>query len=421
MEPFRFVHVARLLLDHPLCATGPLPDSIRPIVEDATLLAWDRVVDVCLEESVDFLLVTGGEADLFEAGLRGPAALVRGFERLTEHGIPVVTSGPIGARTAHWPSGLLIPDDVHRLDESEDIAIRRDDRVLAIVTAEDVRNGPTASGTPRLLKLTVDDESAFRIVVAPSETEWAPIETRGETDAASEAPRVDYHASGGSAIARSFAVGRRMFYDPGPPQGLRPTELGPRGCALVTVRPDGHWEQVFVPTAAVRYESIQVAVTPEQSRDDLLLEMIVALERLPRCPSDRVWLVAAKVTGSGPCLEMLGNERERETFVAELHADHGIHDVQIHIHSLRIHPAVETPQKETVDDSLIRDFDRRLDERVAHPHWALQRSLDESRLNSGPWTEPLRALLGALDTGDIAAEARRLGREWFATEEEPSR
>jgi DNA repair protein SbcD/Mre11 len=420
MEPFRFVHAARLLLDHSLCGTGPLPDSIRPIVEDATLLAWDKVVEVCLAESVDLLLLAGDAAELVEQGLRGTAALIRGLEQLSARGITVVITGSASVPAKSWPAGLTWPDGVVHLEDSDEAAVQRDGKLLAIVRPQLNAKASPTDDTPRLLKLTSDDPNVFRILVSHSDAEWSPVDSRSDSSEPADTSSIEYHATGGGTTLRNITIGRRIVHDPGPPQAIRPLETGPRGCALVCVDEAGHWERTFVPTAPVRFESIHLTVNPDQTRDDLLLEMIVALERLLRYPSDRVWLLAVNVSGAGPCMEMFGNERDRDAFLSTFHADHGIRDVQIFVHAVRLHPTVVRDAETEGDDELIRQFDRRLTERVAHPQWALQRCLDESRLQGGPWAAPLRSLLAELDAGEIAADARRLGLEWFATEEGPS-
>jgi hypothetical protein len=409
-----------MLLDCSLRGIGPVPDSIRSIVEDATLLAWEKVVETCLAESVDLLLVAGDDTELVEQGLRGPATFIRGLERLSARGITVVIAGGASDHANSWPSGLRWPANVVRLESPDEVAVRRDDTLLAVVHSEGDGKEKPVEETPWLLKLSADEEPALRILVCPGDSQWSSVAAWGDSSGPAEPSEVDYHATGGGANSRTIAIGRRMLHDPGPTQAIRPLETGPRGCALVCVDANGRWERTFVPTAPVRFETIHLTVGPDQTRDDLLLEMIVALERLPRYPSDRLWLLAVNVTGAGPCLELLGDEREKEAFLSAFHADHGIHDVQVHVHAVRLHPTAIAPSGKEVDDDLIRQFDRRLSERAAHPQWALQRCLDESRLHGGPWATPLRSLLAELEASEIAAGARQLGREWFAAEEEKS-
>lgn len=62
-DSFRFIHATNLRLDQPLTGAGALSADDRSIVEDATLTAFTRIVDACLQNDVDFLLLTG---DCFE-------------------------------------------------------------------------------------------------------------------------------------------------------------------------------------------------------------------------------------------------------------------------------------------------------------------------------------------------------------------
>lgn len=72
IEPFRFIHATNLRLDESLMRTGPLEGQARLIAEDATLLAFERIVEHCIDRDVDFLLLTGNAFD-FEAFTVRPA------------------------------------------------------------------------------------------------------------------------------------------------------------------------------------------------------------------------------------------------------------------------------------------------------------------------------------------------------------
>ena len=95
MDSFRCLLASRLLLDHQLhgtrfSANSTLAPEVRKFVEDATLIAYERIVDACLMHDVDCLLISGDCFDPGDHSLRGPAALVRGIQRLAERDIPVI-------------------------------------------------------------------------------------------------------------------------------------------------------------------------------------------------------------------------------------------------------------------------------------------------------------------------------------------
>ncbi|HTI49968.1 MAG TPA: hypothetical protein VL475_03415 [Planctomycetaceae bacterium] len=423
MESFRFVHAARLLLDRQLQSAGPVPERVRPIVEDATLIAWERVIECCLEEAVDLLLITGECCDPADGGLRGFAGLARGLERLAEHKIPVVVAAGPSTSAGAWLAGLDWPTNVTQLVGTDEIPILRDRKLLAIVRQG--VGGPAArcSENPWLLRLPVDNEERpFNIWFTPGDSEspfWPADEmAHSFREPAGANPGVGYHAASGSAAPRTVSIDGTAIHDPGPIQALRPLETGPRGCTLVAVDASGKWKRTFVPTAPVRFEQLGLSVTAEHTRDDLLLDMIAALEQLPRHTSDRVWLIAWNIVCAGSCPPLLHDETARAQLLQTLESNHGLRDLHVHTQAVRIRTDRETPSGQALGDELSREFDSRLQDRVARSQWALARCLDDSRLHGGPWETPLRSLLADFDAGEIAVDARDLGLRWLAVGKE---
>ena len=59
----RFIHAADIHLDSPLRGLEAYPGAPAERLRIATRQAFDRVVELCLEERADFLIVAG---DLFD-------------------------------------------------------------------------------------------------------------------------------------------------------------------------------------------------------------------------------------------------------------------------------------------------------------------------------------------------------------------
>jgi exonuclease SbcD len=79
---FRFVHTADLHLDAPLRSLALKDEELSELVGNATRRALERIVDLCLEEKVDALLIAG---DLYDGDMRSmktAAFLVSEMERL---------------------------------------------------------------------------------------------------------------------------------------------------------------------------------------------------------------------------------------------------------------------------------------------------------------------------------------------------
>jgi exonuclease SbcD len=79
---FRFIHAADLHLDAPLKSLALKDEELSELVGNATRRALERIVDLCLEEKVDALLIAG---DLYDGDMRSmktAAFLVSEMERL---------------------------------------------------------------------------------------------------------------------------------------------------------------------------------------------------------------------------------------------------------------------------------------------------------------------------------------------------
>lgn len=90
-EPQRFIHAANVRLDVPVSVqtTEALTDELRFAFEDATLHAFDEVIDASIRHDVDFLLLSGNVFIEADRSLRARLALLKGVRRLAEHDIQV--------------------------------------------------------------------------------------------------------------------------------------------------------------------------------------------------------------------------------------------------------------------------------------------------------------------------------------------
>ena len=86
---FRFVHTADLHLDAPLRSLALKDQDLAALVGNAIRQTLVRIIDLCLEESVDALLISG---DLYDGNIRSmktAAFLVNEMERLNLGGVSV--------------------------------------------------------------------------------------------------------------------------------------------------------------------------------------------------------------------------------------------------------------------------------------------------------------------------------------------
>jgi DNA repair protein SbcD/Mre11 len=85
---FSFVHAADLHLDTPFKGIGTTAPRVAERLREASLLAFDSLVELCLERGVAFLVIAGDIYDGPERGLRAQLRFRDGLDRLSAAGIP---------------------------------------------------------------------------------------------------------------------------------------------------------------------------------------------------------------------------------------------------------------------------------------------------------------------------------------------
>jgi hypothetical protein len=377
MESFRCIHAARVLLDHPLRGSGAVAGDVRRVIEDATFVSFENIIDACLVHNVDGLLLSGEIIDVDNKGLRGPAALVRGMGRLAERDIAVVLdAGPRGQWTG-WPAGLRFPPNAHRLgpDFEGQVSMARQGQLRATITAED---------------------PSVRLHDATSNWQIQLPEAQG--------------------TFRTFPLISELE----PAQGLDPQATGPHGCALIEFEAGRAPRQTRIATAPVRWECFDIPVSVEMSRDDLVQEMAATLEKASRNACEKVWLVGWTVSGEGALVESLSRPRFRDSLIAELAQLDPLPGIHVHTYSLRASTPLSAVRRLAVHDELANEFAARLDARFARPGAALRDCLAGSTLRGGPWESKMETLLVELHAEEVAREANRMASEWLEVPEASS-
>lgn len=111
---FRFVHAADLHLDTPFSGIGRAAPDVAEALREASLQAFDGLIDHTLRVGASFLLLAGDLYDGPEHGLRAQRRLQAGLERLDAAGIRVfIVHGnhdPLSGWSAirEWPGSVTV-------------------------------------------------------------------------------------------------------------------------------------------------------------------------------------------------------------------------------------------------------------------------------------------------------------------------
>ncbi|HEX4801987.1 MAG TPA: DNA repair exonuclease [Myxococcaceae bacterium] len=300
---FKFVHAADLHLDSPLRArtAGPL----QGIFEDATFAALRRIVDLCLAEKAEFLLLAGDLFEYRDRSVRARLELRRQLGRLDAAGIRTFIVHGNHDPLCCEPKSLRLFDSVKVFSASwEEVELRRDGHLLCRIqgvsypqerVAEDLtplfsRQGPEF--TIGLLHANVGGN--------PAHPNYAPCSL-----ADLDARCLDYWALGHVHTRDEHRLpGGGVAVYPGNPQGRHIAETGERGCVLVEVK-DGRAQPRFWPLESVRWSRLEVDIAPLPTIDSLA-DAICQKIADAACAGPDAHAVEVCLIGAGPLHYELG-------------------------------------------------------------------------------------------------------------------
>lgn len=253
MPRYQFLHAAELRLDAPFIGIGRMPTALSALLRDASLRAWEALVETAITRRVAAVLLSGGLCEGLERGVRAQLRLRQGLARLAEHGIAVFVA--VGARDAPdgltavggWPAGVV----VFAPGTASSAALRRDGQHLATICGAGIAadEGPEAAAR----RLGRGDQAGPTIALLPSLV--------GRGGAAIDALRgagIDYWALGGAADFAILHARDPWLVTPGTPQARALSDEGAHGAALVDVE-DGAIARVSLePLDRVRMASVRI-------------------------------------------------------------------------------------------------------------------------------------------------------------------
>ena len=336
---FRFIHAADIHLDSPLRGLESYPGAPVERLRIATRQAFERVVDVCLEERVDFLIVAGDLFDTEVKDFNAALAAANQLRRLKDANILVYLilgnhdSRDETTRHVPWPANVKLFD--HKRPEtvihpSLPIALHGMSYPKREVT-ENLVPGYPAPVAERfnigLLHTNVGGNSQHA-AYAPCSVE--ELVAKG----------YDYWALG---HVHDFAIlhERPHVVYAGNTQGRHAREIGPKGCLLVTVDAGGDGGEVreveFRETDAVRWYRETIPLQPNDDEDALLDATRVRLREIVAAAENRLVAVRLEYTGRCAVHSQLAKDASRQQLIANLRALASDFGDDVWIEKIRFH------------------------------------------------------------------------------------
>ena len=310
----RFVHAADLHLDSPFTGLkSAAPENVARSLYEATFEAYTNIIDLCITERVDALLVAGDIYDGADRSFRAQHRFIAGLQQLDDAGIRSFVCHGNHDPLDGWEARLDYPPTCYRFGaQFEAVPVFADEPDRAIVHGISY---PTRDVYDNLaLRLRHVDDEPFSIGLMhanvdnnPSHDLYAPCSL---DDLAGSG--IDYWALGHVHTHQVLNERSPTVVYPGNSQGRHPNETGARGVYLVEVNDDGNVRMEFRAMDVVRWERTSIDIGAIETEQELLDALDERMQDLLDAADGRPVIARATLSGRG---ELHGFLRRPDTDV----------------------------------------------------------------------------------------------------------
>ncbi len=294
---FRFIHAADIHLDSALRGLERYEGAPVDEIRGATRRAFDNLIELAIDEEVDFVLLAGdlydGDWKDYNTGLY----FMKRMDRLREAGIKVFIVAGNHDAASQITKQLRLPDNVKMFAtrtpgrvvlKNLDVAIHGQGFANRAVTEDLSKAYP--QGDPQLFNIGVLHTC---LDGKPGHEPYAPCTVDGLRSKG-------YHYWAlGHVHKREVISQDPWIVFPGNTQGRHMRETGSKGCALVTVDNGEVPEVIHHEVDVLRWSLCEVDVTNSETADDVYEQVHKALQQVLDSADGRP--VAARVVLQGVC------------------------------------------------------------------------------------------------------------------------
>ncbi|PKQ20996.1 MAG: hypothetical protein CVT66_01890 [Actinobacteria bacterium HGW-Actinobacteria-6] len=277
-RPVRFIHAADLHLDAPFGGVDAQDARVRDALASSTYRALESLVALCIERGADFLVISGDVYNQAERRVRSQIAFAKAASTLEHAGIRVFVVHGNHDPSSGWSAGIAMPGNVTVFadDRVERFAVERDGEPLCALYGRSYRRSAETTNLAKGFKREIGDTVAIGVLHTnvggrPGYDDYAPCTLEDLRSGG-----MDYWALGHIHKPEILSEAPFAVYA-GCPQGLDPTQSGPRGCFEVTID-DGVVAAEFLPLAAIGWHQAEADLTAATRLDDVRDAIAAAMD-----------------------------------------------------------------------------------------------------------------------------------------------
>ncbi|TPM25287.1 DNA repair exonuclease [Mesorhizobium sp. B2-3-5] len=311
---FRFIHTADIHLDSPLRSLALRNSELAELVGDASRQAFAAIVDLCLAERVDALVIAGDLYDGDQTSMKTARFLASQTTRLHQAGIRVYMIRGNHDAMSRITKQLVLPDTVT-------IFGGRCQSVIQSGPGVDVAFHGLSFANPKapdslLPKFAAPQEGAANVGIMHTSLAGSPGH---DVYAPCSVADVDGHGFGywalGHIHARQVYSGASTLVMPGIPQGRDINEAGEKSVTLATIRDDRSVEIEERLTSVAQFERVTVDMTGASEWSEAIARIRAGLEQSRERVRSRYLVARLGLVGTSALSWSL--MRDRDLAVAE--------------------------------------------------------------------------------------------------------
>ena len=415
---FCFVHATNVRLDQPMWGTGEVSGEARRLVEEATNLAFENVVETCIKQQASFLLLTGNTLDAAH-GHRARILFERACERLARHDCRVFLMPGESDPPHSWRDASLHPDNLTVfLPDSAD---------PALVTHDGVTLATVEPYVDRQHSHRIPHESRGLQIGLVGTGEHVELRQQLAEDAGAQLDvqrlarfpnlvSTNYLALGTGSERMTVGLPCGVAHDPGCPQPLDGRETTELGCTVVEIDSDGQLQTQTIPTSVVRREEIDLHVEAGDSWDDLVRAMQSALAERRPLPSERLWMIRWTIEGDGEVLASLRETETRTELVEFVESEFADDPGFLRNHEIDVKGGLFDPLDGAEVGSIYQEFQTLIDERADEHMTQFRSGLPNRNWPESGWVRHLIETAEQTSAESVRAQASRMAQRHLVGE-----
>lgn len=320
MSAFRFIHTADIHLDSPLRTLALKDERLATLVGTATRRAFIKIIDLCIEEQVNALIIAGDLYDGKQTSMTTAFFMKDQMQRLDAAGIKVFIIRGNHDAESKIPKDLVQPGCVKIFkNKAEKIKFPHTFPVFIHGMSFVDAHAPDSL----LNKYHQPVEEAFNIGIMHTSLGG----TKGHDNYA-PCSSSDLHAHGfnywalGHIHKRDVIKGASTIVMPGMPQGRDIGEAGQKSVSLVTVNEDFTVDVQEFSTSIAQFERLDIDITDVSKWRELLKKIEVSIKDLRANHSSENLIIRLKLFGTTPLAWEIRTKQDLLKTEADLFVNH---------------------------------------------------------------------------------------------------